>query len=321
METEKHDKTLSNTQEQVNPNGPVPIRRCSHIGLTRNASAVHSAAVKLPCFFIPLLVAGCISTPPRAEPLPLAPGDPSAPSQVTPTEALRTAHQLATHPWRPFSNNILHGRDKNGILVNSPDIGHDPSSARKGWWIPGETNLGIPYKWGGFDSRESFDTAISNGLAGGDVSSPEKRRADNAAVSQCAAGLDCSGLISRCLNLPKAHDTSQLPALCDALARPEDLRPGDILNIPRRHVVLCGGWANPERTWIYYYETGGSPDYWKPGLKRAPLDAMLALGYKPLRYRGMAREATTPGGDAKDALTRGMKATAVDVPNPTIGEP
>lgn len=113
----------------------------------------------------------------------------------------------------------------------------------------------------------------------------------------------------------------QLPAICTELRSPQELRPGDLHNIPRRHVVLCAGWSNPEHTWIYYYETGGSPDYWKPGLKRAPLDNMLALGYKPLRYRGMAREALSPGQDSKDGLTWAVKATAVAVPNPTVGEP
>ena len=46
-------------------------------------------------------------------------------------------------------------------------------------------------------------------------------------------------------------------------------------------------------------------------------DALLALGYQPLRYRGMAR----PGDSAKEILTRAVKATAAVVPNPTVGEP
>jgi len=246
------------------------------------------------------------------------PGDASAPSQLTPVESMATAQSLATHAWRPFSNNILHGKDKAGVLVNTPDISHEPANERRGWWVPGEVNTGVPYKWGGFDDPASFDAAIANGRAGGDVSSPEKRRADNAAVSAQAAGVDCSGFVSRCLKLPTVHDTTQLPAVCTELPSAADLRPGDVLNIPRRHTVLCAGWSNPEHTWIYYYETGGGPQYWKPGLKKAPLDSLLALGYKPLRYRGMAHEAVP---SAKEVLTRGVKATAVAVPNPTVGEP
>ncbi len=40
-----------------------------------------------------------------------------------------------------------------------------------------------------------------------------------------------------------------------------------------------------------------------------------------LRYRGMAFEAVPAGKSAKEALTRGEKATAVVVENPTVGEP
>src|SRR5436190_1932007 len=117
-------------------------------------------------------------------------------------------------------------------------------------------------------------------LAAGDVSSAAKRRADNVAVSAQAVGVDCSGFVSRCLKLPLVHDTTQLPSVCDLLSSSDELRPGDLLNIPRRHVLLCAGWVTRDRKWIYYYETGGAPDYWKPGLKQAPLDALLALGYQ-----------------------------------------
>ena len=77
------------------------------------------------------------------------PGDPTAPSLVTPTEALAIAERYVSHSWRPFARNILHGPDKSGVLVNTPDVGLQ--TERPGWWIPGEANAGVPYKWGGFD--------------------------------------------------------------------------------------------------------------------------------------------------------------------------
>lgn len=268
-----------------------------------------------------LMLTGCAVKSPQPGQGPLVAGDSSAPSQVTPAESMAIARKLSTHPWRPFAGNILHGKDKSGVLVNTPDIALDPELPRKGWWVPGVVNEGIPYKWGGFDGPASFDTAIAEGLAGGDVSSPEKRRADNSAVSKHAAGLDCSGFVSRCLKLPSVHDTRQLPAVCDPLPSADELQPGDLLNIPGRHVVLCGGWSKPDQSWIYYYETGGGPQYWKPALKSAPLAAMLGLGYQPLRYRGMAHPPVKPGASAKDVITRAVRATATVVPNPTVGEP
>lgn len=276
---------------------------------------------RLPLLFL-LCAASCVSTNPVAEnATPIIPGDPSAPSQVTPDEAMAIAQRYTNHSWRPFARNILHGKDKAGILVNTPDVGHEPQHERRGWWIPGEANHGVPYKWGGFDDPSAFDTAIANGSAGGDVSSPEKRRADNAGVSAYTAGVDCSGFVSRCLKLPHVHDTSQLPAVCDELPDANELHPGDLLNIPRRHVILCAGWYDPQHTWIYYYETGGAPDYWKPGLKQAPLDALLALGYKPLRYKGMAYEPVPSGKQPREVLTRAIKTKAAVVEHPTIGEP
>jgi hypothetical protein len=268
-------------------------------------------------YLLPLfLLAGCASMK-HAESVALQPGDPTAPSQVTPTEALTIARQLAGHPWRPFATNILHGKDKKGLLVNTPDAGfNDPE--RPGWWVPGDVNSGIPYKWGGFEDAASFDAAIANGSAAGDVSSPEKRRLDQAGVSSSAAGVDCSGFVSRCLKLPTVYDTARLPSICTLLTSGSELRPGDLLNIPRRHVMLCAGWAGPNHKWIYYYETGGPPNFWKPGLKKAPLDELLALGYQPLRYRGMATETRI---DGKEVLPRATRNAVDVVAKPIVGEP
>lgn len=282
----------------------------------RQVSTPFSGLPGLATLSLGLLLSAC-STPEKGAPAALMPGDPSAPSQVTPSEALAIAEIYTRHPWQPFARNILHGRDAAGIQVDTPDIGYKPPTGRDGWWIPGAVNRGIPYKWGGFDDPASFDGAIAAGNAAGDVSTPAKRAADNAAVSAQAAGVDCSGFVSRCLKLPAAHDSSQLPAVCDPLPTASDLRPGDLLNIPRQHVMLVAGWAKRDRSWIYYYETGGIPD-WKPALKEAPLQALLDLGYQPLRYRGMAREAVPTG---KEVLTRAARSRAIVIPNPVIGDP
>jgi hypothetical protein len=236
---------------------------------------------------------------------------------VTPAEALAIAERYSSHSWKPFARNILHGSDPAGIRVDTPDVGYQPRSGRRGWWVPGEVNSGIPYKWGGFDDPGSFDRAIAAGLAAGDVSTPAKRLADNAAVSRAAAGVDCSGFVSRCLKLPAAYDSSQLPSICDVLPTTDLLAPGDLLNIPRQHVLLFAGWARPDRSWIYFYETGGVPD-WKPALKQAPLDKLMALGYQPLRYRGMAGQALPAG---KEILTRSIRQRAISIPEPGIGDP
>lgn len=241
-----------------------------------------------------------------------------APSMLTPSEALAIAQGYVAHEWRPFERNILHGLDSEGVRVDTPDVGHRSPPDRDGWWVPGEVNRGVPYKWGGFDDLKEFDQRIAEGQAAGDVSSAAKREADEAGVSDSAAGVDCSGFVSRCLKLPVVHDTSQLPKICRLLDSPQRLRPGDLLNIPRGHVVLVAGWARRDRSWIYYYDTGGGPDYWRPSLKMSPLAPMMALGYQPLRYLGMMDDGTD---SAKAPLTRAVKSRALVVPEPTVGEP
>jgi hypothetical protein len=101
-----------------------------------------SATMKrLPLIFL-LCTASCVSTDKTVEEAPrLIPGDPSAPSQVTPDEAMAIAQGYTNHSWRPFARNILHGKDKAGILVNTPDVSHEPQHERRGWWIPGEAFL------------------------------------------------------------------------------------------------------------------------------------------------------------------------------------
>ncbi|XHR29181.1 MAG: hypothetical protein ACFUZC_01170 [Chthoniobacteraceae bacterium] len=266
--------------------------------------------------WLALLFSGC-AAPDRQDQPSLLPGDASAPSQVTPKEAVEIAKVYCTHPWHPFARNILHGADPRGVRVDTPDLGYHPPSGRNGWWVPGEVNEGIPYKWGGFDDPAAFDLAIASGLAAGDVSSPAKRRADNAAVSARAAGVDCSGFVSRCLKLPEVYDSARLPSVCEPLASAGQLRAGDLLNIPHQHVILVAGWASADHSLIYYYETGGIPD-WKPALKVSPLEKLLELGFRPLRYRGMAREA---GPQGKEVLTRAARSSAVAVPDPVVGEP
>ena len=48
---------------------------------------------------------------------------------------------------------------------------------------------------------------------------------------------------------------------------------------------------------------------------------MLGLGYKPLRYRGMAHPPVKRGSSAKEVLTRAVKVTVEVISNPTVGEP
>jgi hypothetical protein len=208
------------------------------------------------------------------------------PSKVSRSDAIATAERYLRFTWTPTAANILHGKDADGIHVNTPDAAYQPKGVRPGWWEIGKPNVGMPYKWGGFDTPETFQRGLRQGHAAGDIYTLEKRRQLEAAVSQRTIGIDCSGLISRCWGLPKAYSTRTLQALCDPVEPITELRPGDILNTPNAHVLLFAGWATKDRQRLQAYEAG-SPPTWKVLLNEMGTKWLLQQGYRGWRYRGI----------------------------------
>jgi hypothetical protein len=129
---------------------------------------------------------------------------------LTRTEVLAIASSFAEHQWHPTSQNVRHGSDSEGILINTPDA----STGNPDLWKAGQPSVGVPYKWGGFDTLESFDRGTAAGKAAGDLYTAEKRRLGGKAVSGSCVGLDCSGFISRCWRLAEKQSTSSLVGLC-----------------------------------------------------------------------------------------------------------
>lgn len=207
---------------------------------------------------------------------------PSSAAAKPPTrsEAVATAVALAQHRWTPAKENVRHGPDAAGIPVQTPDRG----TGNPDLWQPGKLYAGVPYKWGGFDTLESFERGVRAGKAAGDLYSAEKRRQGGAAVSSGAVGLDCSGFISRCWRLSKKQSTSSLPSLCQQLASHTDLRPGDVLNQPGGHVVLFVRWSDRTHTRFLCYE---AEPFSRVRMSERNAVEMLAAGYSPLRYRQM----------------------------------
>jgi hypothetical protein len=197
---------------------------------------------------------------------------------TTRQQALEIAASFAEHRWQPTQKNVLHGPDRDGIAVRTPDR----TTGNADLWQAGEPSTGVPYKWGGFDSLDSFDRGIRAGKAAGDLYNAEKRRKGGAAVSSAAVGVDCSGFISRCWRLSEKQSTSSLAALCKKLRSPAELQPGDVLNQSGGHVVLFVRWADATRTTFFCYE---AEPFSRVRLSERNAPEMLASGYVPLRYR------------------------------------
>jgi hypothetical protein len=215
-----------------------------------------------------------------------AAGTKRPPSTVTRAEVMATAERYRTLAWVPTKANIRHGTDRAGIRIDTPDAAFRPGGTFPGWWRTGMVNKSMPYKWGGFDTPESFLTGLSTGLAAGDICTAEKRQLLDAAVSREALGIDCSGFISRCWNLPRAYSTRTLFDICDPIDNFDDLKPGDIFNGRNSHVFLFARWIDPERKRMMVYTAGTKP-LW--GVQIGPVRAqqMRDLRYVALRYRGI----------------------------------
>lgn len=205
-------------------------------------------------------------------------------AQVKRGEAIRIAEEYRNLRWTASEENAFHGKDSDGIWVDTPDEGFSRPGTRPGWWRAGGENLGMPYKWGGFSSPKEFRAGLKKGLYAGDIYSAEKRRLGDAAVSRHTVGIDCSGLISRCWKLKRPYSTRELPALCAPLPSFADLKPGDIVNAPNNHVLLFKAFTDDTKRRILAYEAG-SPPTWKVLLNSIPLSLLEKDGYQPLRYR------------------------------------
>src|SRR4051812_46138820 len=80
----------------------------------------------------------------------------SAQAQVRRWDVIATADQYVRFQWKPGAANVFHGKDAEGVLVETPDRSFTYPGIRPGWWVPDQTNEGMPYMWGGFSTCSEF---------------------------------------------------------------------------------------------------------------------------------------------------------------------
>jgi hypothetical protein len=207
---------------------------------------------------------------------------PTLAQSITRAEALKIAESYVEHRWESSPRNLLHGKDRNGIEVHTPDRDGGRGSPLPYCWRVNAENIGIAYKWGGIDTLQSFDVGIRAGKAAGDVFTPEKRRHAEAAVSSAAVGVDCSGFICCCWKLTTRYSTRSLASICQKLPSTDALQPADIMNHPGGHVVLFVRWLDDNKKRALFYE---SAPFSKTLASERNVNEMMAGGYLPMRYR------------------------------------
>ncbi len=203
---------------------------------------------------------------------------------ATPTraEVLAIARSFAEYRWTASEANARDGLDRGGIAVRTPTRRAGDANRNSDHWASGKENTGVPYKWGGFDSLESFAAGVRAGKAAGDLYTLEKRRKGNGAVSADAVGIDCSGFISRCWKLPRKYGTATLGKVSKPLTSMDELRAGDILNTANAHVILFAEWRDKARTTAFFYEAA---PFSKVVAREYQIADLKSAGFKPLRYR------------------------------------
>jgi hypothetical protein len=168
---------------------------------------------------------------------PASPRQPQMPAR-TRDEIMAIAERLAQHRW------ICREVNRRAPCVTAAIYQSD--------WSANDTVTGIAYDWGGMDDPEAFDRKLAQGQAAGSHS--------RHGITNCTAGIDCSGFVSYCWGQRPTHDysTSTIRAIA---GRPKynwytKMKPGDALNKPGDHIVLFAGYradGNP-----IVYEASGS---------------------------------------------------------------
>ena len=186
--------------------------------------------------------------------------------------ALAIARAYATHEWTAQQRNVLHGADPDGVRVDTPDADH----VEGGFSADGSRNIGIPYQWGGFSSLAEFDAGLRDGRYAGHV--PEE--VSNPA-SAWAVGVDCSGFVSRCWELPLKQSTRSLGRLCRELESYGELEPGDLLLSFDGHAMLFAGFDGESRERLRVFEAA------IPRVIEAvhAVEDLASAGLRPQRYK------------------------------------
>jgi cell wall-associated NlpC family hydrolase len=135
-----------------------------------------------------------------------------------------------------------------------------PSWVRKD--LIGQTMTRIPYRWGGFDNPTVYVKRLGEGAVAGDVCICRDSSHNDCIVPR-AAGVDCSGFISRAWGLVRKYGTSTLAEVSTLVKNWQTnlgaLKPGDALNRAGSHVRLVVEAVTEPQVRIVVIESTNAP--------------------------------------------------------------
>ena len=191
---------------------------------------------------------------------------------------IKKALQYANHTWTACEQNLLHGVDPDGRRVDTPDVTWQGEYLDCGWWRIGEVNTGIPYGWGRASTIEEFDAGIKEGKLAGNV--PEDKKQP---VSYHAVGVDCSGLLTICWELPDKIATRDIPKYADVVDSLPDIRQGDIFAKIGSHTMFFIEFASADMTEALIVDATRSTG--KVSVRKIDVAELLKNGYRIYRKK------------------------------------
>ena len=158
---------------------------------------------------------------------------------------------------------------------------------------------GVPYCWGCQGFLSQFAANVERGMLAGNVCTRDDPRRD-------VAGVDCSSFVSATWGLSTHFTTIAIPSIAKELANPWDLLPGDALNKPGSHVILFVKFTPDKKVEVIEASPGACNG--RVCRNVYPLGSLLARGFRPVRYRGLAGETAVAA--VKPAPAPGAKPVA-----------
>jgi hypothetical protein len=147
----------------------------------------------------------------------------------------------------------------------------------------GQEARGIPYCWGCHGSLSQIRAKFDKGVLAGNVCTRNNPRTD-------VAGVDCSAFVSATWGLAQHFTTLAIPTIAKPLPNAWDMLPGDALNKPGSHVVLFLRFTQDKKAEVMEASPGACNG--RVCRNVYPLSALLARGFVPVRFKGLANDMT-----------------------------
>lgn len=163
----------------------------------------------------------------------------------------------------------------------------------------GQQVRGVPYCWGCMGSLAQFAAKLDKGVMAGNICTHNNPRTD-------VAGVDCSSFVSATWGLSTHYTTAVIPTIAARITDTWDLRPGDAFNKPGSHVMLFLRFT-PDRK-VEVMEASPGACNGRVCRNVYPLASLLARGYAPVRFRGLANDTSTVAFAAPDKPEQKPKA-------------